>query len=114
MAIVAAEDGTIVTLHIDGAIDSHAGSALLTAARAALDNGVRRVLVNLQKTKQANSAGLRAMVETAQHVIASGGRIALVGATPHMLDVLAATRLDRRFALFDSTETALKDLRLEG
>ena len=35
MPIVVAEDGTLVTLHVDGAIDSHVGGALQAAARAA-------------------------------------------------------------------------------
>ncbi|MBL9079449.1 MAG: STAS domain-containing protein [Planctomycetes bacterium] len=113
MAVVAAEDGTLVTLYVDGAIDSHAGGALQAIADAALAAGSTRVLVNLQKAKQPNSAGLQAMVQLARAVIGKGARIALVGPTPHLLDVLKATRLDRRFAVFDSTEMALKNLRLE-
>lgn len=113
MPIVAAEDGTLVTLHVDGAIDSHVGGALQAAATTALANGARRVLVNLQKAKQANSAGLDALVQMARLVIDRNARIALVGPPPHLLDVLKATRLDRRFAVFDSTESALQNLRLE-
>jgi anti-anti-sigma factor len=75
--------------------------------------GKRRVLVNLQKAKQANSAGLEALVRTAVAVTTGGGRFALVGPTPVLADVLEATRLDERFAVFDSTEQAIAGLRRE-
>ena len=113
MSVVATEDGTLVTLHVDGAIDSHFGSSLLAATEEALEHGVRRVLVNLQKAKQANSVGLKALVQTAQLANDRSARIALVGPPPHLLDILKATRLERRFAVFDSTEQAIRSLRLE-
>ena len=68
--------------------------------------------MNLQKAKQANSAGLEALVHVAQQVTGDGGRLALVGPPPLLLDVLKATRLERRFAVFDSTEQAIQNLRL--
>lgn len=113
MPITASEDGTLVTLHVDGAIDSHAGNALLSAIDTALANGARRALVNLQKVKQANSAGLSALVHAARHAIDRSARIALVGPPPQLLDIMKATRLDLRFAVFESTEQALKNLRME-
>lgn len=113
MPVTTTEAGTLVTLHVDGAIDSHAGTALVAAVDTALGNGARRALVNLQKAKQANSAGLAALVQAAHHVIAQKGRIALVGPPPLLRDILKATRLDVRFAVFESTEQALKNLRLE-
>lgn len=113
MPVVATEDGTLVTLHVEGAIDSHSGAAMLVATGEALEHGARRVLVNLQKAKQANSVGLEALVQLAQRVNARSARIALVGPPPHLLDILKATRLERRFAVFDSTEQAMKNLRLE-
>jgi anti-anti-sigma factor len=111
--VTATEDGTLVTLHVEGAIDSHLGTSLQEAAEEALGSGARRFLVNLQKSKQANSVGLKALVQVAQHVNGHGARIALVGPPPHLLDILKATRLERRFAVFDSTEQAIKNLRLE-
>lgn len=113
MPLTATEDGTLVTLHVEGAIDSHFGTSLLAATQTALGNGVRRVLINLQKAKQANSVGLESLVRMAQQVNGHGARIALVGPPPHLLDILRATRLERRFAVFDSTEQAMKNLRLE-
>ena len=96
MPVTTSSDGTMVTLHVDGAIDSHLGTALHAAATTALADGRRRFLVNLQKAKQANSA------------------FALVGPPPLLADVLEATRLAQRFAVFDSTEQAIQNLRLEA
>jgi anti-anti-sigma factor len=108
------EDGSLMTVHVDGAIDSHLGAALESTTGAALEAGRRRFLVNLQKAKQPNSAGLEALVQAAQRVNSGGGRLALVGPSPLLLDVLRATRLDRRFAVFESTEQAIRSLRMEN
>ena len=114
MPVTTSADGTMVTLHVDGAIDSLLGTALQAAATTALSDGRRRFLVNLQKAKQANSAGLESLVRAAQDVTAAGGRFALVGPPPLLADVLVATRLAQRFAVFDSTEQAMQNLRLEA
>lgn len=114
MPVTTSSDGTMVTLHVDGAIDSHLGTALHAAATTALAGGGRRFLVNLQKAKQANSAGLESLVRAAHQVTSAGGRFALVGPPPLLADVLEATRLAQRFAVFDSTEQAIQNLRLES
>jgi len=106
-------DGPLLTVFVDGAIDSHLGASLQAAASTGLGEGRRRFLINLQKAKQANSAGLEGLVRTAIEVKGQGGRLALVGPTPLLADVLKATRLDRRFAVFESTEQAIQCLRRE-
>ncbi len=113
MPLTSREDGNLLTLVVDGAIDSGLGGELHKAASEALHTGKRRFLVNLQKAKQANSAGLEALVRTATAVTGGGGRIALVGPDPVLADILKATRLDKRFAVFESTEQAIGRLRRE-
>lgn len=114
MPVTTQEDGRLATVFVDGALDSQTGSALDGATRAVMDKGHRRFLVNLQKTKQANSAGLESLVRVASQVTAVGGRLALVGPPPLLLDILKATRLERRFAVFESTEQAMQNLRMES
>ena len=109
--ITTSEDGTLFTVTVDGAIDSGLGAELRRITDGALGAGKRRFLVNLQKAKQANSAGLEALVLTAKGVTERGGRLALVGPDPVLADILTATRLDRRFAVFESTEQAISGLR---
>lgn len=113
MPLVASVDGHLLTLFVDGAIDSGLGGELHAATTQAVADGTRRVLVNLQKAKQANSAGLEALVRTATTVTSGGGRFALVGPGPVLALVLKATRLDKRFAVFESTEQAIAGLRRE-
>jgi anti-anti-sigma factor len=113
MPLTTTEDGTTLTMLVDGAIDSVLGTELQKSAAAALANGARRFLVNLQRAKQANSAGLEALVRTAVQVTGGGGRLALVNPGPVLSDILKATRLDRRFAVFESTEQAIRGLRRE-
>jgi anti-sigma B factor antagonist len=113
MPLATNDDGTLVILRVDGAIDSNLGAEMRTAAAQALAAGRKRFLVNLQRAKQANSTGLEALVSTARDVGAGGGKLALVGSSPLLADILKATRLDRRFAMFESTEQAIAVLRRE-
>jgi anti-sigma B factor antagonist len=111
--LATSEDGNMLTVHVEGALDSQLGKELREAAANALAAGKRRVLLSLQRAKQANSQGLEAMVATARAVASDGGRFALVGPSPLLADILKATRLERRFAVFDSTEQAIAALRRE-
>ncbi|MBK8974934.1 MAG: STAS domain-containing protein [Planctomycetes bacterium] len=113
MSVATVEDGNLITLFVDGAIDSTLGESLRTEASVALAAGRRRFLVNLQKARQANSAGLTVLVDLARTVTAAGGRVALVGPNQVLQDIFRATRLDRRFAVFESTEQALRNMRAE-
>jgi anti-anti-sigma factor len=111
MPISTMADGALTTFSIDGALDSGLGTELGRLAEEALQTGTRRVLINLQKAKQANSAGLEALVRAATTITGKGGRLALVGPDPVLVDILEATRLNRRFAVFESTEQAISGLR---
>lgn len=113
MPITTQEESQLLTVFLDGALDSQLGASLGGALQAATQKGIRRFLLNLQKAKQANSAGLEALVKVAHQVTAAAGRFALVGPPPLLLDILKATRLDRRFAVFESTEQAIQNLRME-
>ena len=113
MSLSTAVDGNLVTLLVDGAIDSHLGNELKAAAEAAVSSGQRRFIVNLQRAKQANSAGLEGLVRAAQALSEAGARLALVGPSVLLADILKATRLDRRLAIFDSTEQAIVSLQRE-
>jgi anti-sigma B factor antagonist len=113
MPLTVTVDGALVTLQVDGAIDSHLGTELSVAAATALGEGQQRFLLSLQRAKQANSAGLEALVQTAQTLRDAGARLALVGPSAVLADILKATRLDRRFAIFESTEQAMVGLQRE-
>lgn len=111
MPVATTEDGSLITVSLDGALDSGLGGELRRVATEALQSGKRRFLINLQRAKQANSAGLEALVRAATEVTGKGGRLALVGPDPVLADILEATRLNQRFAVFASTEQAISGLR---
>lgn len=111
MPVSTTADGSLLTVSIDGALDSGLGTELRRIAAEAVQTGRRRILINLQKAKQANSAGLEALVRAATEITGNGGRLALVGPDPVLADILEATRLNRRFAVFESTEQAISGLR---
>ncbi|MEM7202805.1 MAG: STAS domain-containing protein [Planctomycetota bacterium] len=114
MSVCTATDGTLVTLLPEGSLDQELGEALAAAIEQALQEERSRFVVSLQKVPDANSVGLEQLVRLARRVADTGGRLALVGASTILADIFTATRLDRRLALFDSTEQALQTMRMGG
>ncbi len=111
MGIQSLADGSLMTLYPDGVVDSQQGDELGVAIDEAIEVGKDRFIINLQRVRSANSAGLECLVRSARAVNSAGHRIALVGACAAMSDILHATRLDLRFATFESTEQAMKSMR---
>lgn len=113
MSIAATEDGTFITIYPEGALDQDLAESLRMSAEQALLGGKSRFIFNLHKVPFAHSAGLEVIVRLARKIADADGRLALVGATAVLIDILKATRLDRRLAVFDSTEAALQSMKVE-
>lgn len=111
MTVATTEDGTLVTLHPDGPLDAELAESLQVTTCRALEEGRSRVVLNLQKVPHASSAGLEVVVQLARKIADADGGLAVVGANVVMRDIFRATRLDRRLAVFDSTEAAMQSLR---
>ncbi len=75
-----------------------------------IDDGVRRLVVDLSEVTFLDSTTLGVLVGGAQRIADLGGSIALVVVGRSLLRVLAITELDRVFAVYDSREAAFEAL----
>ena len=114
MTVVVTEDKALTTLAPDGPLERELGESLEQNVEESLERGRDRFLLNIQRVPHARSAGLESIVRIARRIADIGGRLAIIGANEVVTDILRATRLDRRLAVFDSTEAAMYSMTSEG
>ena len=86
-------------------LDAMVAAEFRQSAVAAVGAHTRMVVV-LTGVKSMDSSGLGALVSLLK-AMPPGGKLLLVGAQPAVKSLLAVTRLDKVFPLFDTVEAAL-------
>ena len=84
-------------LSLVGELDLAAAPRFVGQAADALRAGARRLFVELEGVSFVDSAGLAALLNVLRRATAARVGLVLVGAPPHLRNVLAQTRLDREF-----------------
>ena len=98
-------DGTCV-VSVAGEVDFYTRTALEEALVGVLDDGATAVTVDLSECGFIDSAGLHVLIGAHARLAQSGGGLALVSVSPHLLGVLEITRLDTLFAIYPSRAAA--------
>lgn len=80
---------------------------LSNVLRKMLEDGARKVLVNLVKTQQIDSSGISIIVRTFVTLGREGGSLKITGATGRVREVLTVTRLLDAIPNFDDEVAAL-------
>jgi anti-sigma B factor antagonist len=102
-------DGTIV-LRPTGPITINAESdaGLISAFDEAIANGRLRIVLDLSKTTQMDSAGLAALVRAWIRLKRARGDVALAGPAPSIQTMLKITRLNTVFKISDTVDECLE------
>ena len=66
----------------DGYINNAGGEEIARQANSLLDSGVRRLLLDLGKTRIVNSIGISILIEVLERTLELGGRLAFCNLTP--------------------------------
>jgi anti-sigma B factor antagonist len=100
----------VCVLDMDGPITLGAeGSERLgDKVRSVLQQGERKVLLNLSGVAYIDSAGLGELVNAFNTVKKEGGALKLVGVTKKLKDLLVITKLSTVFDAYDSEAAALQ------
>jgi anti-anti-sigma factor len=77
------------------------------ALEAAIKNGGRKVVVNLNDVPQIDSSGISALVRISIQLAREGGALYLVCGNGRVRDALTVTRLVEAIPTFDSDATAI-------
>lgn len=102
------EDGGIYCLDLHGRLTiGESADQLTEALQSALNNGARKVIVNLNGVPQIDSSGISSLVRMSVALGRVGGSLHLVCGPGRVRDALTVTRLIEAIPTFDSASKAL-------
>jgi anti-sigma B factor antagonist len=100
--------GDVTILDMDGKITIGEGSvALRTAIRRLLEEGKRKILLNLAKVGYIDSSGIGELVSSYTAINKENGELKLLNLTQKLQDLLTITKLLTVFDVYESEEEAL-------
>jgi anti-sigma B factor antagonist len=94
------EDAWIVS--VAGEVDLYTAPQLEEQLAAVINEGPRRVVVDLTEATFVDSTTLGVLLEALRRLGAAGGQLAVVAAHPNVTKVFEITGLDRVFALYST------------
>jgi anti-sigma B factor antagonist len=100
--------GDVTVLDMDGKITIGEGSvALRTAIRRLLEEGKKKILLNLARVGYIDSSGIGELVSSYTSIGKEDGQLKLLNLTQKLQDLLTITKLLTVFDVYDSEEEAL-------
>jgi len=100
--------GDVTILDMDGKITIGEGSvALRTAIRRLLEEGKRKILLNLAKVGYIDSSGIGELVSSYTAINKENGELKLLNLTQKLQDLLTITKLLTVFDVYESEDEAL-------
>ena len=101
--------GDVVVLDLKGKITLGKGDELLKdKVNSLVNQGQRKILLNLAEVPYIDSAGLGEIVRTFTTVSRQGGNLKLLNLTKRITDLLAITKLLTVFETFDTENDAIR------
>jgi len=101
--------GDVVVLDLKGKITLGKGDELLKdKVNSLVNQGQRKILLNLAEVPYIDSAGLGEIVRTFTTVSRQGGSLKLLNLTKRITDLLAITKLLTVFETFDTENDAIR------
>jgi anti-sigma B factor antagonist len=109
MTITERPVGDVQILDIEGSITGDAGAAqrLADKVRSLLQQGEKRLVLNLASVAYVDSAGLGELVHAYTTAARQGGSVKLLNVTKRLNDLLVITKLVTVFETFDSESSAV-------
>ena len=98
-------DATIVAL--PPRIDANTADGVQEELAALIAEGARAIVCDLAATAYISSAGLRALLATAQALQGAGGKIAMFGATEHVNEIMEISGFSDLLQLHETEQEAL-------
>ena len=100
--------GDVTVLDMSGKVTIGEGSvALRTAIRRLLEEGKKRILLNLSGVSYVDSSGIGELVSSYTAINKEGGQLKLLNLTQKIQDLLAITKLLTVFDVYENETEAL-------
>ncbi len=108
LSIKERQAGDITILDMNGKVTIGEGSvALRTAIRRLLEEGKKKILLNLGGVGYIDSSGIGELVSSFTAINKEGGQLKLLNLTQKLQDLLGITKLLTVFDVYDSESDAL-------
>jgi anti-anti-sigma factor len=102
---------TITVLKISGDLTADQVDAFRRSCQDRFEAGIQHVVLNMEHMAFIDSAGLEALLWILEAAAEHGGQLRLVRPDPIVDKILEISRLDKRFNIHDTIESAAKSLR---
>ena len=104
--------GDVTVLDMSGKITIGEGSvSLRSAIRRLLEEGKKRILLNLAQISYVDSSGIGELVSSYTAINKEGGQLKLLNLTQKIQDLLTITKLLTVFDVYDSEPEALNSFK---
>lgn len=104
--------GDVTVLDLSGKITIGEGSvALRSGIRRLLEEGKKRILLNLAQVSYVDSSGIGELVSSYTAINKEGGQLKLLNLTQKIQDLLTITKLLTVFDVYDSEAEALNSFK---
>ena len=101
----------ITVLKLSGDLTADQIDAFRRSCLERFEAQIRHVVLDLEHTTFIDSAGLEALLWIIDEASSRGGQLRVVNPDPTVSKILEISRLDRRFNVHDTIESAAKSLR---
>lgn len=102
------QSGDVAVVDLSGKITIGEGDVVLRdRVHALLEEGKKRILLNLEKVSYMDSAGIGELVACYKRAREKGGTLKLLKPSGKVQDLLQLTKLEEVFETFDSEKEAL-------
>ena len=105
-------DGVI--LHLSGKVIGDSVPQLKQTIDERIDSGAKWLIIDLAEVPLMDSSALGTIIAAFLELQKRKGRLVLLNAQKSILDVLAITKLDSLFEVYDDMQVALESIRQEG
>ena len=105
------DHGPITVLSVSGELTADQSDAFRRSCQDRFDAGSRDVLLQMKDLSLVDSAGLELLLWLSDEIARRAGQLRLIAPEETIRKILEITRLERRFTMHDSVESAAKSLR---
>ena len=98
------------TIHTDGYINNLAGEKIGEAANALLDEGVTKLIINMEKSTVINSIGISILIEVIEKMQEVGGTLAFCCLTKTIAKTFTIMGLAQFAKLLDTESEAIAEV----
>jgi anti-sigma B factor antagonist len=101
------ESGQVSLVHVTGSLTSFEVSGLRTTITRLLEQGRKKIILNLDGLRYLDSSGIGELVRNYMTVIKAGGEMKVVGLKPKVEEIFKVTQLHQIFQEFQDEKEAL-------